>query len=133
MRADGATAGDRRLLLAALGMAAGLIVPFALVHLDDADGVVYTVVARHLAWDGRLFDLHFLPDVFPRFREHPPFFFWVWALAIRLAGEASLPWIGAACGLATVAVAFAAARELAGPRAAFLGAVALATIESFFR
>jgi len=128
-----ARAGERHLLLAALAVAAGLIVPFALVHVDDADGVVYTVVARHLAQDGRPFDLRFLPEVLPRFREHPPFFFWVWAAAIRLASERALPWVGAACGLATVAVAFAIGRRLAGPRAAFLGSVALATVDSFFR
>lgn len=123
----------RSLWLVALGLAAGLILPFALVHLDDADGVVYTVVARHLAQDGRLFDLRFLPEIFPRFREHPPFFFWIWAIAIRLGSEHALPWVGAACGLSTVAIAIALARELTGPRAAFLGGVALATTESFFR
>ncbi|GEJ58226.1 ArnT family glycosyltransferase [Anaeromyxobacter diazotrophicus] len=128
-----APAADRRLLLTALALAAGLILPFALVHLDDADGVVYGVVARHLAADGRLFDLRFLPELFPHFREHPPFFFWLWAAALRLAGPPALPLLGAACGLATVAVAFAAGRTLLGARAAFLGAVALATVESFFR
>ncbi len=122
-----------RLWLTVLGVAAGLVLPFALVHLDDADGVVYTVVARHLAQDGRPFDLRFLPEIFPRFREHPPFFFWIWALAVRLGSEQALPWIGAACGLATVAVAFSLARDLCGARAAFLGAIALATTESFFR
>jgi len=126
-------ARDGRLELAVLGIAVGLIAPFALVHLDDADGVVYTVVARHLAQDGRLFDLRFLPGIFSHFREHPPFFFWVWALAIRLGSEQALPWIGAACGLATLGIAFALARELCNPRSAFLGAVALATTESFFR
>lgn len=123
----------RPLLATALALAAGLVLPFALVHLDDADGVVYAAVARRLAADGRLFDLGFLPEIFPRFREHPPFFFWVWAAALRLAGPRALPLVGAACGLATVAVAFAAGRPLLGTRAAFLGAVALATVESFFR
>jgi 4-amino-4-deoxy-L-arabinose transferase-like glycosyltransferase len=134
-RAPAAAAGgsDRALLATVLALAAGLILPFALVHLDDADGVVYAVVARHLAADGRLFDLRFLPEILPAFREHPPFFFWIWAGALRLVGPDALPLTGAALGLATVAVAFAAGRALLGARAAFLGCVALATIESFFR
>jgi 4-amino-4-deoxy-L-arabinose transferase-like glycosyltransferase len=131
--ARGARPGDRLLPLVALGIAVGLIVSFALVHVDDADGVVYTVVARNLAQDGRLFDLRFLPEIFPHFREHPPFFFWIWALAIRIGSEQALPWIGAACGLATLGIAYALAKELCGRRSAFLGALALATIESFFR
>ncbi len=132
-RSQPAAVGRRSLWLTALGLAAGLILPFALVHLDDADGIVYTVVARHLAQDGRLFDLRFLPEIFPRFREHPPFFFWIWAAAIRLGLEGALPWIGAACGLGTVSMAMGLARELVGMRAAFLGGIALATTESFFR
>jgi len=125
--------GDRVLFATALSLAAGLILPFAFVHLDDADGVVYAVVARHVAADGRLFELRFLPEIFPEFREHPPFFFWLWAGALRLAGPGALPLLGASCGLATVAIAFRVGRALLGSRAAFLGAVALATVESFFR
>ncbi len=50
-----------------------------------------------------------------------------------MSSEAALPWMGAALGLATVTVAFAMGRSLVGARAAFLGAIALATTESFFR
>ncbi len=124
---------ERHLLPIALGLAAGLILPFALVHLDDADGVLYTVVARNLSRSGSLFRLTFAREVFPAFREHPPFFFWVWGLAYRAAGARALPFVGAACGLATVGLAFFTARPLVGRRAAFLGAVVLATVDSFFR
>ncbi len=114
-------------------LTAGLVLPFALVHLDDADGVVYAVVARNLASDGQLFNLRFLPDVFPRFREHPPFFFWFWAALWKAGPERLLAFAGAAFGLLTVVSAHSLARPLLGRRAAFLGCVALATTESFFR
>jgi 4-amino-4-deoxy-L-arabinose transferase-like glycosyltransferase len=113
--------------------AAAAILPFAFVHVDDVDGAVYQVVARHVAQGRGLLDLSFLPDYWPRFFEHPPLFFWVQAAVARACSEAALPWLGAACGIGTVLATFAAGRALVGARAALLGAFVLASTEGFFR
>jgi 4-amino-4-deoxy-L-arabinose transferase-like glycosyltransferase len=128
---DGATARYGA-LLAALFAAAGIL-PFALVHIDDVDGAVYQVVARHVAEDGRLFHLRFLPDFWPRFFEHPPLYFWIQAAVIRLGSESLLPWLGAAVGICTAVVTYLIGRRLIGVRAALLGTFMLAATELFFR
>jgi 4-amino-4-deoxy-L-arabinose transferase-like glycosyltransferase len=122
----------RGVWLAVLLAAAGVL-PFALVHLDDVDGAVYQVIARHVAEGGRLLPLRFLPDFWPRFFEHPPLYFWIQALVIRLGSEALLPWLGAACGIAAAAIGYWVGKELVGARAALLGAFLLAATEEFFR
>jgi 4-amino-4-deoxy-L-arabinose transferase-like glycosyltransferase len=122
----------RGVWLAVLFAAAGVL-PFALVHLDDVDGAIYQVIARHVAEDGRLLPLRFLPDFWPRFFEHPPLYFWVQALVIWLGSEAILPWLGAACGIGAAAIGYRVGRELVGARAALLGAFLLAATEEFFR
>ena len=53
----------------AVAFGAAGILPFAFVHVDDVDGAVYHVIARHLAEDGRLLGLRFLPDYWPRSTE----------------------------------------------------------------
>jgi 4-amino-4-deoxy-L-arabinose transferase-like glycosyltransferase len=126
-------AGLRWGLARALLFGAGGILPFAFVHVDDVDGAVYQVIARHLAQDGRLLDLRFLPDFWPHFFEHPPLFLWIEAACIWLASERALPWLGAAIGMATVGVTYLAGRRLVGERAALLGAFLLASTEQFFR
>src|SRR5437867_11598047 len=83
-------------------LSAGLILPFALVHVDDADGSIYTVVARHLVEDGTPFQLRFLKSVWPAFYEHPPLLFWIQALLITVFGTGALAWFGALCGIGTV-------------------------------
>ncbi len=122
----------RGLALAAVFAAAGIL-PFTRAHVDDVDGAVYQVVARHLASDGHLLHLHFLPEFWPRFFEHPPLFVWIQAALIRLGSEALLPWLGAAVGITTVVVTYAAGRQLVGSRAASFGALVLASTEQFFR
>jgi 4-amino-4-deoxy-L-arabinose transferase-like glycosyltransferase len=113
--------------------AAATILPFARVHIDDVDGGLYQVIARHVAEDGRLFHLRFLPDFWPRFFEHPPLYFWIQAAVIRLGSEDLLPWLGGAIGIATVVVTYLVGRHLVGARAAFLGTFILAVTEKFFR
>jgi 4-amino-4-deoxy-L-arabinose transferase-like glycosyltransferase len=119
------------LLVAALGT--GLILPFVLIHVDDPDAMLYTVIARNLAADGTPLHLRFLQTQWPSFYEHPPLFFAIQAIFVRLFGSGSLPWLGAAIGLSTLLVTYALGVELLGRRAAFLGAVILALTESFFR
>lgn len=121
-----------RLLLAGVLALAGAL-PFALVHVDDIDAATYTVIARHLTQGDALMAPRYLPDLFPAFREHPPLFLWVQAAVIRLFSEGALPWLGLACGVATVLTAFTVGRRLAGGRAALLGAFVLASTEQFFR
>lgn len=118
-------------LLAVLYLA--LVVPYALGHVDDVDSVTYRVITRHLLEDGTPFRLRFLSTWLPRFTEHPPFMFWIWAAATRLVGEWSLSWIAVLCGLGTTLATYLGGVPLVGRRAAFLGAVFLCATESFFR
>jgi 4-amino-4-deoxy-L-arabinose transferase-like glycosyltransferase len=118
--------------LAALFALAGIL-PFAFVHVDDVDGAVYQVIARHMAEDGQLLVPRFLPEYWPRFFEHPPLYFWVQAAVVRLGAEAMLPWLGAVIGIATVVVTYLAGRPVLGGRAALLGALLLSSTEQFFR
>jgi 4-amino-4-deoxy-L-arabinose transferase-like glycosyltransferase len=118
-------------LLALLYLA--LVVPYALGHVDDVDSVTYRVITRHLLEDGTPFRLRFLSTWLPRFTEHPPFMFWVWAAATRLMGEWSLPWIAVLCGLGTTLATYLGGVPLVGRRAAFLGGAFLCATESFFR
>jgi 4-amino-4-deoxy-L-arabinose transferase-like glycosyltransferase len=106
---------------------------FARAHVDDGDADLYTVVVRHLVEDGTWHRLRFTSGVFPHFFEHPPLYFWVEALALKLGSEAVLPWLGVACGLGTLAVAFGFGRWLLGTPAAFLGVLTLVATESFVR
>jgi 4-amino-4-deoxy-L-arabinose transferase-like glycosyltransferase len=116
-----------------LALFAGFVLSLLLVHRDDNDGAVYIVIARHLAHDGTPFSLRYLSDTLPSFHEHPPLWIWVQAAALRLLPGIDLGLLGALCGIGTVAVTFALGRELLGGRAAFLGALLLATNDSFFR
>jgi 4-amino-4-deoxy-L-arabinose transferase-like glycosyltransferase len=101
--------------------------------MDEVDAATYLVVTRHLLEDGTPFRLRFLSSWLPRFTEHPPFMFWLWAIAAHLAGEWSLGWIAVLCGLGTVLVTYLGGVPLVGRRAAFLGGVFLCATETFFR
>jgi Dolichyl-phosphate-mannose-protein mannosyltransferase len=111
----------------------GAIFAFASIPADDYDGSLYVVVARHLVEDGTPFALRGLPGAFAHFTEHPPMFFWLLAGAIRVGGEACLPWLMGCFGAATVLLAFAWARRRLGAEAAWLGCVLLVLTESFSR
>ncbi len=124
---------DRKLLAAALLLLAGLVFSLLLVHVDENDGAVYAVIARHLARDRTPFHLRYLSETLPVFHEHPPLWIWIQAAALAAFPGLHLGLLGALCALGTAAATFAIGRELLGPRAAFLGTLLLATNDSFFR
>jgi len=101
-------------------------------HVDDVDGQLYQVVARHMVRDGTWTLLRYLPDVHPQFREHLPFGLWPYALGIRVMGELSLPLLAALFTLLTVLCAGWMARKLGGPASGVLAMVVLGTCESVF-
>ena len=118
-------------IAATLAVALGMIVAPWWGHVDDGDAHLYRVVARHMVEDGTWFDLRYLPGAHARFREHLPFGLWPYALAIRIFGEASLPWIGAFFTLSTVGVVLVTGWRMAGPAAGIVSALVLSTTESF--
>jgi 4-amino-4-deoxy-L-arabinose transferase-like glycosyltransferase len=95
-------------------------------HLDD-DSQLYLVVARHIAAGEGWLDLRYLPGAYDHFREHLPFGFWPYALAIRHVGEWSVGPLAALFSLMTVAVVGIATLRLAGPAGAIVAMLALAT------
>jgi len=117
--------------LALLGF--GAIFAFASIPVDDYDGSLYTVVARHLLEDGTFFHLRGLPGAFASFTEHPPFFFWLLAGVAWLGGEQALPWLMGLIGAATALLGFVWARRRVGHEAAWLGCVLLMLLESWSR
>ena len=102
-------------------------------HVDDVDAQVYQVVARNMVADGTWFDLRYLPDVWPRFREHLPFALWPAAATIRLFGEGAIDAVYALMTLATVWVTARIASRIAGPWAGVAAALALGTCESIWQ
>jgi 4-amino-4-deoxy-L-arabinose transferase-like glycosyltransferase len=102
-------------------------------HVDDLDAQIYQVVARNMVADGTWFDLRYLPDVWPRFREHLPFAFWPAAATIQLLGERAVDWVYALLTVATVWLTARIASRLAGPWAAVAAALALGTCESIWQ
>ncbi|BDG08753.1 ArnT family glycosyltransferase [Anaeromyxobacter paludicola] len=124
---------DRLPLAGALLLLAGLTFSLLVVHVDENDGAVYAVIARHLAQDRTPFHLRYLAEALPAFHEHPPLWIWAQAGALALLPGLHLGLLGALCALGTLAATFAIGRDLLGPRAAFLGALLLATNDSFFR
>ena len=123
---------DRALAGAALVLAAGVILSFWRLHVDNNDASLYVLVGRRLAADGTPFLLRY-PRVLldAPFLEHPPLFFWLEATVLRLAPILDLRLIGAACGLVTVASTFAIGRSLLGGRAALLGCFVLVATDAF--
>jgi 4-amino-4-deoxy-L-arabinose transferase-like glycosyltransferase len=102
-------------------------------HVDDVDAQLYQVVARNMVADGTWFNLRYLPDVWPRFREHLPFAFWPAAATIRLFGESAVDWVYALLTVATVWVAARIASLIAGAWAGVAAALALGTCESIWQ
>ena len=102
-------------------------------HVDDVDAQVYQVVARNMVADGTWFDLRYLPDVWPRFREHLPFALWPAAATIRLFGEGAIDAVYALMTLATVWVTARIASRIAGAWAGVGAALALGTCESIWQ
>jgi 4-amino-4-deoxy-L-arabinose transferase-like glycosyltransferase len=102
-------------------------------HVDDVDAQIYLVVARHMAADRTWFDLRYLPDLWPRFREHLPFGLWPAAAAIRFAGEWAVGPVYALFTLGTVAVACRVTAALAGRWAGVAAALVLGTCESIWQ
>lgn len=120
-------------MLVITALACGVILPFVLIHVDDPDAMLYTVVARNLAVDADPFRLRFLDAYWPQFYEHPPLFFAIQALSVRALGPASLAWLGALIGAGTLLTTYRFGVELVGRRAAFMASAILALTESFFR
>ncbi len=102
-------------------------------HVDDVDAQVYLVLARHLAADRAWFDLRYLPDVWPVFREHLPFGLWPAAAAIRFGAEWAVGPVYAAITLGTVALAGAIATALGGRWAGVAASLLLGTCESIWQ
>ncbi|HWE22477.1 MAG TPA: glycosyltransferase family 39 protein [Myxococcales bacterium] len=116
-----------------LSISAALVVAPWKGHVDDVDAQVYQVVARNMVADGTWFDLRYLPNVWPRFREHLPFAFWPAAATMRVLGERAVDWMYALFTLATVWVTARIASRLAGPWSGVAAALALGTCESFWQ
>jgi hypothetical protein len=114
-------------------LAAALVVAPWKGHVDDLDAQIYEVVARNMVADGTWFDLRYLPDLWPRFREHLPFAFWPAAATVRLFGEPAVDWVYASMTLATVWVTARIASRIAGAWAGVAAALALGTCESIWQ
>ena len=102
-------------------------------HVDDLDAQIYRVVARNMVADGTWFDLRYLPDVWPRFREHLPFALWPAAVTLRFLGERAVDWIYALTTLVTVWLTARIASRIAGAWAGVAAALALGTCESIWQ
>jgi 4-amino-4-deoxy-L-arabinose transferase-like glycosyltransferase len=102
-------------------------------HIDDLDAQIYRVVARNMVADGTWFDLRYLPNVWPSFREHLPVALWPAAATIRILGERAIDPIYALMTLASVWLTARIASRIAGAWAAVAAAVALGTCESIWQ
>jgi hypothetical protein len=117
-----------------LSITAALVVAPWRGHVDDIDAQVYEVVARNMVADGAWFDLRYLPDVWPLFREHLPFSFWPAAATIRLLGEGAVNVLYACFTLATVWLAgWMTARIQGGWAGGVAAALVLGTCESIWQ
>jgi 4-amino-4-deoxy-L-arabinose transferase-like glycosyltransferase len=126
--------GTPRLAFAlVLSIAAALVVAPWRGHVDDIDAQVYEVVARNMVADGTWFDLRYLPDVWPLFREHLPFSFWPAAATIRLFGEGAVNLLYACFTLATVWLAGWMAARIQGGWGGVAAALVLGTCESIWQ
>lgn len=127
------TSRDGILLAALTVLAAGVILSFWRLHMDNNDAAVYSVMARRLVEERTPFHLTWLRHDFVRasIYEHPPLFTWIQALLIGLFPGFDLRLLGALCGVLTVVFAFLLGREVIGLRASFLGCLILIATESF--
>lgn len=97
-----------------------------------SDELLYAAVAKRIALHGGWLDLHLGDD--PYWRK-PPLVFWLVALAFRAMGVSSFAarLLPALLGVLTCVLLFLIGRRLVGERAAFLGALILATTPRFVR
>jgi 4-amino-4-deoxy-L-arabinose transferase-like glycosyltransferase len=116
----------------AFAVAAALCAAPLAGHADDSDAQLYTVLARHMARDGALFDPHYLPGLYPHFREHLPFGLWPWALVERAAGERALPLLALLCTLGTLAIVLRVGTRLFGLLGGAAAVLLLGATESYF-
>lgn len=127
-------ASELHWFLGVLAFAAALLLAPALggAHVDDSDAQLYQVIVRHQLEDHTWFDLRYLPEVHPRFREHLPFGLWPAVAWARIFGERGLGLVSVLWSLATVALVSWMGWRLRG-RAAGIGAgLLLAGTETFF-
>jgi hypothetical protein len=131
---SGAIGSAARLALAlVLSITLALIVAPWRGHVDDVDAQVYEVVARNMVADGTWFDLRYLPDLWPRFREHLPFSFWPAAATIHLFGERGVNVLYAGLTLLTVWLAGWLTARLQGGWGGVVAALVLGTCESIWQ
>lgn len=115
----------------ALVLAMAVVMSPCTFHVDDVDAQLYQVVARHMVEDGTWTDLRYLPNVHPRFREHLPFGLWPFAAGFKVAGEWTLPFLGALFTLITLLVVAYSLRKAAGETVAAVALVLLGVATSF--
>lgn len=125
--------GARVAIGLALALTAALVVAPWQGHVDDVDAQTYQVVVRNMVADRTWFDLRYLPDVWPTFREHLPFSFWPAAAAARLVGERAVPVLYALVTIAMVWLTGRIAARLAGEWAGVVAALVLGTCESIWQ
>ncbi len=102
------------------------------VHSDDGDAQLYQVVTRHMVEDHTWTNLRYLSNAYTEFREHLPFGFWPYAIAVRAFGEGALGPLALGFSVATLLVVAFAARRLAGEGAAVVAVISLAACDSFW-
>ena len=125
--------GARRIALALVLLAtAALVVAPWRGHVDDIDAQIYQVVARNMVADHAWLDLRYLPDVWPRFREHLPFSFWPATATIRLFGERAVNWLYALTTIAMVWRTASIATRVYGGWAGVVAALVLGSCESIW-
>ncbi len=129
----GMTRAHRVALVLVLLLTAALVVAPLRGHVDDIDAQVYEVVARNMVADGTWFDLRYLPNLWPHFREHLPFSFWPAAATIRVFGEGAVDLLYALMTVATVWLVARIASTIAGGWAGVVAALVLGTCESIWQ
>lgn len=114
-----------------VALAAALVTLDGVRHTDDSDAQLYTVVARHMVEDGTWFDLRYLENLHPQYREHLPFGLWPSAAVMHLAGERALGVLPVLWTVLTVVLVIELGRRLKSLEFGLLAGFALATTERF--
>ena len=86
-----------------------------------------------MAESGGWLEPSYLPTIFERFRDHLPFGVWPFALAIRLWGDRGVALIALLCSLGTLSLILLCGARVFGRPAAVVGALVLASTETWFR
>ncbi|MFZ5469625.1 MAG: ArnT family glycosyltransferase [Myxococcota bacterium] len=115
----------------AVALGAALVISPLWVHVDDTDANLYRVVTRHMVEDGTWFELRYLPNAYPVFREHLPFGLWPYAFALRVVGEVGFNLVAPFWTIATLLLVAWVGRRLAGHGAALVAMLALGLNETF--